>query len=71
MEINPLENTQAFIEEYLDKGGNEQEAIAILNKLLDLAVLMYRKGDIKTIQQPDKMELVCQVKKGSRRITLT
>ena len=71
MEINPLENTQAFIKEYLEKGGNEQEATAILNKLLDLAVLMYRKGDIKTIQQPDKMELVCQVKKGSRRITLT
>jgi hypothetical protein len=71
MDINPLENTQQFIQEYVENGGSESEAHHILSHLMELAVVMYRKGDIKTIQQPQKMELVCQLKKGSRRISLS
>jgi len=70
MDINPLENTQLFMEEYIEQGGSKEEGTVILNHLMELAVVMYRKGDIKTIQQPGKMELVCQLKKGSRRILL-
>lgn len=70
MEIDSLTNTQAFLEDFLAKGGTEEEAKSVISHLTELAVLMYRKGDIKTIQHPDKMELACQLKKGSRRITL-
>ncbi|MAA70839.1 MAG: hypothetical protein CL679_03810 [Bermanella sp.] len=66
-----LDHTQAFIDEYLEKGGSTEEAEQVLQYLLELAVVMYRKGDIKHVQQAQKAELVCQLKKGSRRVTLT
>lgn len=66
-----LENTQTFIKEYQEKGGSEAEAEQILQNLLELAVIMYRKGDIRYVQQANKAELVCQLKKGSRRLLLT
>ena len=65
------EETQQGIVEYEAKGGTPEQAQAVLESLLELSVKMFRKGDIKTIQQADKMELVCQLKKGSRRLTLT
>jgi len=65
-----LPETQSFIQEYIEKGGTEAEAQQVLNHLLELAVVMYRKGDIRHIQQAKQSELVCQVKKGSRRLKL-
>lgn len=65
-----LPETQSFIDDYKAKGGTEAQAQEVLNHLLELAVIMYRKGDIRHIQQTNKSELVCQVKKGSRRLTL-
>lgn len=65
-----LDHTQAFIDDYLEKGGSQAEAEQVLQNLLELAVIMYRKGDIKHVQKTEKAELVCQLKKGSRRITL-
>ncbi len=60
----------AFIEDYVAKGGSVEEAQTVLQNLLELAVIMFRKGDIRTVDQGDKLELVCQVKKGSRRLAL-
>jgi len=71
MDIEMLEKTKQFIEDYIEKGGSEEQAKVVLSHLTELAVMMYRKGDIKTIQHPQKMELVCQLKKGSRRISLS
>lgn len=71
MEIKSLTNTEAFLAEFLANGGSEEDAMNVISHLTELAVLMYRKGEIKTIQHPDKMELACQLKKGSRRITLS
>lgn len=65
-----LEETQAFIAELEQQGQDDNAQQQVLSHLLELAVVMYRKGDIKTINQGHKMELVCQVKKGSRRLTL-
>ncbi len=65
-----LPDTHQFIQEFIAKGGSEQEAEEVLSHLLELAVTMYRKGDIKHVQQTHKAELVCQLKKGSRRLTL-
>lgn len=70
MIINKLENTQQFIQQYLEKGGTSEAADEILSHLLELAVVMYQKGDIKTVTQTNKVELVCQLKKGSRRLLL-
>ena len=69
--IKPLNNTVDFVQEYVNNGGTEQQVQSVLSHLLELAVGMYQKGDIKTIEQPNKMELVCQLKKGSRRLILT
>lgn len=69
--IKPLKNTADFVQEYVNNGGTEEQARSVLSHLLELAVGMYQKGDIKTIKQPNKMELVCQLKKGSRRLILT
>lgn len=69
--IKPLNNTVDFVQEYVNNGGTEEQAQSVLSHLLELAVGMYQKGDIKTIEQPNKMELVCQLKKGSRRLILT
>lgn len=71
MTIKPLKNTVDFVQEYVNNGGTEQQVQSVLSHLLELAVGMYQKGDIKTIEQPNKMELVCQLKKGSRRLILT
>ena len=71
MTIKPLKNTVDFVQEYVNNGGTEEQAQSVLSHLLELAVSMYQKGDIKTIEQPNKMELVCQLKKGSRRLILT
>jgi len=65
-----LKETQAFIDEFVENGGSEQEAQEVLSHLLELSVIMYRKGEIKHVQQPNKAELVCQLKKGSRRLAL-
>ncbi len=70
MIINVLNNAELFIQQYIEKGGDAEQANTVLSNLLELAVVMYQKGDIKTIQQPQKIELVCQLKKGSRRHTL-
>jgi hypothetical protein len=70
MAIDALEHAELFIQEYIKKGGTEQQAHSVLSNLLELAVAMYQKGDIKTVKQPKKLELVCQLKKGSRRHTL-
>ncbi len=70
MAIDVLKNAELFIQQYIEKGGDAEQANTVLSNLLELAVVMYQKGDIKTIQQPQKMELVCQLKKGSRRHTL-
>jgi len=70
MSVRLGDESQQFINEYLDKGGSEAEAKEVLENLLELAVVMFRKGDIRTVNQGDKMELVCQVKKGSRRLRL-
>jgi hypothetical protein len=70
MTINVLNNAELFIQQYIEKGGDAEQANTVLSNLLELAVVMYQKGDIKTIQQPQKIELVCQLKKGSRRHTL-
>ena len=67
----PLPNTAEFVQNYMDNGGTKDQALSVLSHLLELAVSMYQKGDIKTIKQPNKMELVCQLKKGSRRLMLT
>lgn len=70
MTINVLDNAELFIQQYIERGGDAEQANTVLSNLLELAVVMYQKGDIKTIQQPQKIELVCQLKKGSRRHTL-
>lgn len=70
MSINTLDNAAEFVQQYIEKGGTEEQAHSVLSNLLELAVVMYQKGDIKTIKQPQKLELVCQLKKGSRRHTL-
>lgn len=70
MAINTLDNAAEFVQQYIEKGGTEEQAHSVLSNLLELAVVMYQKGDIKTIKQPQKLELVCQLKKGSRRHTL-
>lgn len=49
---------------------NQEDADSILVALLELASIMFEKGDIKAIQHPDKTELVCQLRKGSRRLAL-
>ncbi len=49
---------------------NEKDASAILEALLELAAQMFDKGDIKTVNRGDRTELVCQLRKGSRRISL-
>lgn len=71
MSLEFLNETQSLLEELKQQGLAEGDAEHILQNLLELAVIMYRKGDIKTIKQPEKMELVCQLKKGSRRLTLS
>lgn len=68
--MNYLDETQAFLTELEQQGQTQADQEQVLSHLLELAVIMYRKGDIKTINQGHKMELVCQVKKGSRRLTL-
>ena len=68
--MNYLDETQAFLTELKQPGQTQADQEQVLSHLLELAVIMYRKGDIKTINQGHKMELVCQVKKGSRRLTL-
>lgn len=70
MSIRVGDEAQQFINEYVEKGGSADEAHQVLENLLELAVVMFRKGDIRTVNQGDKMELVCQVKKGSRRLKL-
>ena len=70
MAIDTLDNATEFVQQYIEKGGTEDQAHSVLSNLLELAVVMYQKGDIKTIKQPQKLELVCQLKKGSRRHTL-
>lgn len=70
MSVHTGDEAQQFINEYVEKGGSETEAHQVLENLLELAVIMFRKGDIRTVNQGDKMELVCQVKKGSRRLKL-
>lgn len=70
MKLGLGQETQAFVDDYVAKGGTEGQAQQILESLLELSVQMFRKGDIRTVQQADKMELVCQLKKGSRRIKL-
>lgn len=71
MSFELLKESQTLVEELKQQGLSEGEADHILKNLLELAVTMYRKGDIKTIKQAHKMELVCQLKKGSRRLTLS
>jgi len=70
LEITLGEQASAFLEEYQSNGGSPEQAQAVLENLLELSVMMFRKGDIRTVQQGDKLELVCQVKKGSRRLLL-
>lgn len=70
MSVKLGQEASQFVEEYLQKGGAESEAHEVLQNLLELSVMMFRKGDIRTINQGEKMELVCQVKKGSRRLKL-
>jgi len=70
LEITLGEQASAFLVEYQNNGGSPEQAQAVLENLLELSVMMFRKGDIRTVQQGDKLELVCQVKKGSRRLLL-
>jgi hypothetical protein len=49
---------------------SQEDADSIMVALLELACIMFEKGDIKAIQHPDKTELVCQLRKGSRRLAL-
>jgi len=65
-----LEETQAFIAELQQQGQDDRAQQQVLSHLLELPEVMYRKGDIKTINQVHKWELECKVKKGSRRLTL-
>ena len=71
MKLDLRSEAELFVDEYQQKGGTETEAKEILENLTELAVIMFRKGDIRTVTQNDKVELVCQLKKGSRRLKLT
>lgn len=51
-------------------GIKPEDASSILEALLELAAQMFDKGDIKAINRGERTELVCQLRKGSRRISL-
>ena len=71
MALDYLENTQALMGELAESGNSPEESEYILQNLLELAVIMYRKKEIRTVAHRDKLELVCQLKKGSRRLLLS
>lgn len=70
MTVTFQHSTNEFVQQYIENGGSSEQAMEVLSHLLELSVVMYQKGDIKTVNHQDKIELVCQLKKGSRRIAL-
>jgi len=53
-----------------DQNVDSKDADTVLQALLELACQMFERGDIKAINRENRTELVCQVRKGSRRLLL-